>query len=116
MTKKTIEYEKSFASHEKAKYWNYRLNPMGPEKYALNSHSICWFDCNCGHSFDVILKHINLVNSWCPFCSKSPKRVCDNIDCEKCFEKSFASTEFAIYWSDKNELEPRDVFKNSHKK
>ena len=31
-------------------------------------------------------------------------------------EKSFASNEKAIYWSDKNEVKPRGVFKNSDKK
>jgi hypothetical protein len=32
------------------------------------------------------------------------------------FEKSFASHEKAIYWSDKNNLKPNEVFKNSHNK
>ena len=31
------------------------------------------------------------------------------------FEKSFASHEKAKYWSDKNEIKPEEVFKNSHK-
>ena len=32
------------------------------------------------------------------------------------FEKSFASHEKSKYWSDKNELKPYQVSKNSHKK
>jgi len=116
MTKKTIEYEKSFASHEKAKYWNYRLNPMGPEKYALNSHSTCWFDCDCGHSFESSLLNLNQSNNWCPYCSSPPKKICNNLECKKCFEKSFASHPKSQFWSDKNEVKPRQVFKSANRK
>jgi len=46
----------------------------------------------------------------------SDKKLCDKEDCKKCFEKSFASHEKAKYWSNKNELKPRQVFKSSGKK
>ena len=32
------------------------------------------------------------------------------------YEESFASHEKAQYWSDKNELKPKQVMKGSHKK
>lgn len=49
-------------------------------------------------------------------CDSTSKRLCNNSDCEKCFERSFASHERSKYWSKKNELSARDVFKNSNKK
>ena len=42
--------------------------------------------------------------------------LCKNEDCNFCFEKSFASHEKSKYWSDKNELKTRDVFKGSRNK
>ena len=55
----------SFASHPKSKFWSTK-NEGNPEDYALNSHKKCWFDCECGHSFDSCLNNINLSNRWCP--------------------------------------------------
>ena len=40
------------------------------------------------------------------------KVLCKN-NCDSCYNKSFASDERAIYWSKKNKLTPRQVFKNS---
>ena len=104
---------KMFSSHEKSKYWSAR-NPDGPEKYSLNSHKKCWFDCvECGHCFDVKLHDISGRNSWCQYCVN--KKLCDNEECIICKEKSFASVEFSKYWSNKNETKPRQLLKNSHK-
>jgi len=51
---------------------------------------------------------------WCPYCSN--KKLCEKLDCPICHEKSFASHEKSIYWSSKNILSPRNVFRNSGKK
>ena len=102
----------TFASHPKSKFWSTR-NEGKPEDYALNSHQICWFDCDCGHPFESCLKNINLLNRWCPYCSNPPKKLCGN--CDSCFNKSFASHYRANNWSSKNTVEPKDVFKSSHK-
>ncbi len=56
----TIPFEKSFASHERAQFWSSK-NIGCPADYALNSHKKCWFDCDCGHSFERVLKEINLA-------------------------------------------------------
>ena len=64
----------TFASHPKSKFWSTR-NEGKPEDYALNSHQICWFDCDCGHPFESCLKNINLLNRWCPYCSNPPKKL-----------------------------------------
>lgn len=36
----------TFASHPKSKFWSAR-NEGNPEDYALYSHKVCWFDCEC---------------------------------------------------------------------
>lgn len=44
------------------------------------------------------------------------KKLCNNDECEVCFERSFASHHLSCYWSGKNgSLKPRQVFKYSHK-
>lgn len=35
----------TFASHPKSKFWSAR-NEGNPEDYTLNSHKVCWFDCD----------------------------------------------------------------------
>ena len=111
---KEIPFEKSFASHEKAKYWSDK-NVLKPNQVALNSNKKFWFNCDCGHEFNKILSCIaGKKNGWCPYCSN--KKLCENEDCKSCFDKSFASNDKAQYWSEKNTLIPRQVFKNSHNK
>jgi very-short-patch-repair endonuclease len=110
------DFEKSFASSEKAKYWSIK-NTMGPINVFKNSHKKFWFDCNnCNHSFESSLSSITNGCNWCPYCSNPPKNLCVNETCKTCFEKSFGSSEKAKYWSITNEKNPRDVFKSSNKK
>ena len=105
-------FQKSFASHENAKYWSYK-NKIKPRYIFRGSHNKYWFNCECGHTFNYSLGHIS-NGLWCPYCSNH--KLCDSKDCKQCFEKSFASSEKAKYWSEKNEVKPRDVFKNSNNK
>ena len=107
-------HENSFATHPKSKFWSIR-NEGKPEDYALNSHQKCWFDCDCGHPFDSSLLNINKGNNWCPYCSNPPKLLCSNV-CIPCENKSFASHPKSVCWSDENEIEPRQVFKNADRK
>jgi very-short-patch-repair endonuclease len=114
---KTIPFENSFASHPKAKFWSTeRNNGLKPEDFALNSHKKYWFDCECGHPFESSLLNINQNNNWCGYCSNPPKKLCIDENCEMCFNNSFASHSKSIYWSDENELRPREVFKNTDRK
>jgi very-short-patch-repair endonuclease len=102
-----------FSQHPKSKFWSDR-NEKKPDEVALNSHKKFWFDCECGHTFDIQLNNVN-VGKWCPYCSN--KKLCElNRNCKKCFDKCFASVERSKNWSDKNFEEPFEVFKNSHKK
>ena len=107
-------FNKSFASHEKAKYWSDK-NDKNPHEVALNSSKKFRFDCpNCPHEIYKILAGINIHESWCPYCAV--QKLCGDIECEFCFNKSFASHEKAKYWSDKNKLKPHQVARCSGKK
>lgn len=44
------------------------------------------------------------------------RKLCDNLYCKSCFERSFASYEKRDYWSSENPLKPRYVTKMSNKK
>ncbi len=107
-------FEKSFASHEKSKYWSNKNN-ISPREVFKKSDNKYLFDCICGHEFESSLYNIS-NNSWCPYCSNPPQKMCFSNECINCFEKSFASHEKSINWSKKNIINPREVFKNSHNK
>ena len=104
----------NFASHPKSKFWSSR-NEGNPEDIKLNYPKKAWFNCNkCKHTFEQFVYQIVSNNVWCPYCSN--KKLCEDIDCVECFEKSFASQDKSTYWSDKNEELPRNIFKSSGKK
>jgi very-short-patch-repair endonuclease len=111
---KEIPFDKSFASHEKSKFWS-KINKLQPNEVFKQSNKKYWFDCSCGHIFDIALNHLSGRNQWCSYCCNPPKKLCDNDDCKQCFDKSFASHEKSKFWSIKNKLKPRQVFKSSGK-
>jgi very-short-patch-repair endonuclease len=104
-----------FSQHPKCNFWSNR-NEKKPNEVALNSHKKFWFDCECGHQFESSLLNINQGNNWCGFCSNPPKKLCEDDNCKSCFVNSFASHEKSIYWSNENEVTPRQVFKNADRK
>ena len=104
-----------FSEHPKSKFWSLK-NKKKPNELKLNSHKKFWFDCECGHDFESSLLNINQANNWCPYCSNPPKKLCDNEKCKDCFDKSFASHEKSKYWSNDNELKPRQVFNCADRK
>jgi very-short-patch-repair endonuclease len=114
---KIILFEKSFASHPKSIYWSSR-NEDKPDMCALNSHTKYWFDCDkCCHDFEQDLNHINIWNRWCPYCSN--QKLCDNNNCNTCFNKSFAShpkSKLLLIDKNKNNYSSRNIFLNSNKK
>ena len=107
----------SFANHEKSKYWSNK-NKTIPEKVSLNSHKQFIFNCDCGHEIEKRISDISRLSkgSWCGYCSNPPKKLCETEDCKQCLEKSFASHEKAKFWSNKNELIPRNIFKSASNK
>jgi very-short-patch-repair endonuclease len=103
-------FEKSFASSDKSKYWSSKniddKNELINPRYIFkHSHTEYWFDCHCGHQFK------NSLHRGCPYCANL-----EFCDCNKCYEKSFASHEKAKYWSSKNNLKPTQVTKGSDDK
>lgn len=106
-------YEKSFASVNKAQYWS-KKNKLIPRYVAKYSAKKYLFDCDCGHEFQAIIHRVT-NNSWCPYCSTPPKILCSKYECKSCFDKSFASSDKAKCWSNKNQTEPRYVLKHSSK-
>ena len=111
-------HEKSFASSPRAVFWDYVKNvKKTPREVSKGSGKKFWFDCHeCEHSFESILKNVTKLNSWCPYCSNPPQRMCEDMNCTWCHEKSFASSPRAIFWSDINEKTPCEVFKSADKK
>src|SRR5438132_953772 len=86
--KKSISFERSFASSENSKFWS-RENKLTPDKVYLNSNKKYKFDCNiCNHIFEVSLDKIN-TGRFCPYCVN--RKLCGDPSCEICKEKSFAS-------------------------
>ena len=54
-----IPFEKSFASHEKAKYWSDK-NEVKPFQISKGTDEKYWFNCNvCSHEF---LIQLNIVS------------------------------------------------------
>ena len=105
-------YLKSFASHERSIYWS-EENKLTQREVFKSSGKKFKFNCTCGHEFESSLANIN-NDRWCPFCSN--QKLCQNVECKSCFEKSFSSHERSIYWSEENKLTQREVFKSSGKK
>ena len=110
-----IPFEKSFASHPKAKYWSEKNGDVKPRNVTKFNNIKRWFKCGeCEHEFQSSLCNIS-NGKWCPFCSN--KSICRYDSCRHCFNNSFASSDKAKYWSEKNgDVKPRDVFKSSHTK
>ena len=112
---KSPSYERSFASHEKAKYWSEKNGDIKPKDVFMQSNKKYWFDCDtCNHSFDMVVYSIS-AGKWCPYCAN--QKLCKKQDCTACYNKTFASHEKAKYWSEQNgDIKPKDVFKSSGNK
>jgi len=107
-------FNKSFARHPKAQFWSEK-NEKKPKDYFYGSEQKVYFNCEkCKHTFNTMISNVSGGNKWCNFCSNT--YLCDDKDCKICFEKSFASSEKAKYWSSKNTLKPREAFKKTNKK
>jgi very-short-patch-repair endonuclease len=112
---KCIEcFNKSFASQPKSKYWSDK-NILSTRQVFKSSNEKYIFDCKCGHEFETILSNV-FGGSWCPFCCEPPIKLCDDLNCEQCHQKSVAPHPKSKYWSKNNTNKPRDVFKNSNNK
>lgn len=104
-----------FSNHPRAQRWSPK-NDVDVDTISMNSHKKFWFDCDkCHHIFETSPNSISSLKRWCPYCTN--QKLCDNENCNYCFDKSFASHEFAQYWiQEKNDKTPREVFLGSKKK
>jgi hypothetical protein len=125
-------FEKSLASFDgltindirKMDCWHLNKNTISPNCISKHSENICWFHCDvCFHDFPTKPSSVSR-NKWCSYCSN--KKLCDNSNCDLCFNKSFESSISETvngnlkkkFWNKtKNKgLWPRNVFKTSNKK
>lgn len=75
-------FAKSFASHEKSKYWNFEKNDKTPRQIFKRGKPKYWFDCAiCYHSFSCRLDHV-ISGIWCSFCCG--RQRCDEKNCATC--------------------------------
>lgn len=72
-----------------------------------------YFNCDkCNHELLISLKKISSQGRWCPYCSH--QKLCDNKECEMCWNNSFASVERSKYLHDKT-IDARTLFKSTNK-
>jgi len=108
-----ICYNKSFAAHPRAKYWS-KDNDCQPWEVFKHSNKKYTFNCpDCFHKFESSLNEISSRNGWCSYCSPFTQRLCDNNECDHCYENSFASHPKANLWCDDNDTVARQTFKHS---
>jgi len=61
-------FNKSFASHDKAKFWSDKNGDVTPRNVFKQCNKKHWFECDkCNHSFDSALNNI-VYGQWCPYC------------------------------------------------
>lgn len=107
-------WKKSFASNEKSKFWSGK-NEKKPWEIAYGSQREYIFDCDvCKHEFTTSPNQITHSDNWCPYCAH--KILCSNNECQYCYDNSFASYKKSKYWSSKNNVSPREIFKYANTK
>ena len=107
-------YNKSFASHPKSICWLEQNEISSRQVFKGADRKKYKFKCDkCEHMFEMNLKDITTKGHWCSYCSH--QKLCENIDCEMCWNISFASIERSKYLNDKL-INPRTLFKSTNKK
>jgi len=106
----SICVKNSFASHEKSQFWHKTKNLVTPSMVSNGDSRKYWFKCDiCFHDFETSPHVIVGINSWCPYCVN--RKRC-GVDCNMCFNNSFASHEKSQFWHHlKNKVIPRMVAK-----
>lgn len=107
--------DSSFASHPMSRYLCDDQN-IDPKKIPLGGGKRFDFKCfDCGHRFNRKLNEV-VAGKWCTYCCVPSKIVCDDNNCDQCYQKSFASHDKSKYWlTEKNgDVKPRDICKSTH--
>lgn len=107
-------FDKSFASCPLSKDWS-KDNNVSPRSILRCSNIEYLFDCReCKHQSSKSLNSASQGNG-CKYCAHSV--LCDDWNCEFCFNNSFASYEKSKFWiMEKNGTHPRFVFKYAEAK
>lgn len=110
----TVCFNKSCASHKIKEEWS-PINEKSPRQTFLQSNKKVWLICKeCGHLKNTSPNKYYNRDGCCSYCAN--QILCDSIECNACFNKSFASHSMTKCWSSKNNMNPRNIFKNSDKK
>ena len=108
-------YNRSFLSNPKYIYLDIEYG-IDPRQISKQDNNLFNFLCLCSHKFASRLNNIHR-NNWCPYCSSPPQKLCENKEkCKQCFNNSFASDPRSKYWSSKNGISPRFVFKHTRER
>jgi hypothetical protein len=111
-------FDKSFASNYRSEFWSNK-NMIKPEKVRKFTKKNFWFICGgpdgCDHEFESCPNNIEGNDSWCPYCSTSTKKLCDNLKCKICENKSFAQSDKAKFIDPSENVDARKISKSSHK-
>jgi len=112
-------FNKSMVSHEQYKNWSDK-NCILPRNVLKSSKTKYIFNCDnleCLHEYMKAPTNICFNKQGCPYCVDNYKRqLCKDNNCLKCYQHSFASCENSKYWSELNDITPRECTKNSGKK
>jgi hypothetical protein len=129
-------FNKSFASYDgktinnklKVDCWHpTKNNKLIPRNFTKKTGKKCWFKCDiCQHEFDSSLDNISGKNKWCPYCANNYHKLCNNNNCNYCYNNSFISYQGKTQngklkvdcWhpTKNNEFTPRNVTKRTEKK
>ena len=97
-------YNRSFVKNKMAKYFSPKNNISVRKIFPYSNKKHIFYCDECNHEFESKPNAISSASSWCPYCSNPPKKLCGDINCMKCFNKSFASDPRSISWTiEKNE-------------
>lgn len=96
-----VPYERSFAFHPKSIQLHPTKNEgIDPKDVFISSKTFLWFLCEiCSHPFTSATNDVS-NGKWCPYCAKHSGKLCDDNNCNMCFQNSFASVPQSIYISD----------------
>jgi very-short-patch-repair endonuclease len=105
-------FDNSFASHPKCIYWSNENEITSRQVFRGADRKKFKFNCDCGHKLEMVVKNITSKGHWCSYCSH--QKLCENNECNICFNNSFASIERSKYLHNKTE-NPRSLFKSTNK-
>ena len=96
-------YQKSLESYEgktkngklKKDCWlKEKNNGLVPRQVYSGNNNKMWFQCDiCYHPFQQSIRRIIIKGNWCPYCSVTWNKICDDVNCSYCYQRSFAGFE-----------------------